>query len=94
MRPFMVIEVHGGFHGLPNLWDTAEVHAFKELVLDGIVHPFGNGILLWIPAFGHAYANLSVSQTARIRITGVLGATIRMMDMPFIIFCLNILSLQ
>ena len=57
-----------------------EAHALKQLVLDRVVDTLGHGVVLGVPASGHAYAYVALPEAGRIGVTGVLDAAVRVMD--------------
>ena len=69
-----------GSHDDFYLPDSIELHTFKKLILNGIIHTFGHGIILGVSTLGHTYAYFAVLQTGCVGIAGILYTTIGMMD--------------
>ena len=80
VRPFVVVEVYGGFDGSFHPVDAEKFHILEQFVFDGIVYSLGHSVVLRIPSFSHADLDAEALQATGVFVAGVLHATVRMME--------------
>lgn len=80
MRTFVVVEVNCTGYGRDDFSDACKVHVFKEFVFHCIVDSLRLGVVFGVSGFGHADADMPAIQNADIVRTGVLAATVGVVD--------------
>ena len=80
MKTFVVVEVNCTGYGRDDFSDACKVHVFKEFVFHCIVDSLRLGVVFGVSGFGHADADMPVIQNADIVRTGVLAATVGVVD--------------
>lgn len=80
MGTLVVIEVNCTGYGRDDFSDACKAHVFKEFVFYCIVDSLRLGVVFGVSGFGHADADMSVIQKIDIVRTGVLAATVGVVD--------------